>query len=217
MGPLCRGKAKFEIEDRDPHIKFLTCHHRQLTCLFELTTGVKSKKTSSVCRIGRATKPKIKGTFARPSCLCPEGISMQGLGIHMCGHWHVHIHASICVICTNIFGYQYYFSHIYYGTTSDDQKVYSGLARSGHARMEDLKFIVQTLRGHMWTKKGWWASSPGVGGDKFLTNCNFSPQANIMARIVQERKVQRTCNHHPMEIRHRVSACWKVFRLAKRN
>lgn len=44
MGPLCRGKAKFEIEDRDPYIKFLTCHHRQLTCLFELTTGVKSKK-----------------------------------------------------------------------------------------------------------------------------------------------------------------------------
>lgn len=46
-------------------------------------------QTNHSCRIGRAVKPKINGTFARQSCLCPEGISTQGLGIHMCGHWHI--------------------------------------------------------------------------------------------------------------------------------
>ena len=34
--------------------------------------------------------------------------------------------------------------------------------RRGHQKLEDLKFIVRQLRGHMWTKKGWDMMRAGV-------------------------------------------------------
>ena len=133
MGPLCRGKTKLDVEDRDPDI--LTCLHRQVVCFFECQI------TKS--NIGLQDWATSEAQNQRNICSAIMFVSRRNQHARL-GHTHVwpfpcaylcvHIYIyTMCVCaCSTIFEYHCYVI-ILFVAASDDQTIKS-LQRLGQVR-----------------------------------------------------------------------------------
>ena len=149
--PLCRSKNKMEIEDSCRVETAMDTIYIYFSGIIILSYNVKVVSTQDWANIEAQHHREVASAIlflARRNRHARQDVPCM----HACVHvklYFIECNAYTCKACATFFH------------TLD-------LVRSGHQRMEDLKFIVQQVRGHMWNNK-----RGGGGNDTWDGWANF--------------------------------------------